>query len=145
MKRLVACALIVAFCLPLAGCEDFAKNTETTIKMLTVAHDGVITSASIAYKHDRISQKQLLQIRVAGHAFDAVRESAINLLEQYVLLEAQGKSVEAQGIKQTLMDMLPTVRQELGMLRKALSDAKDEYQKVKEGALYEEARLTPRS
>jgi uncharacterized lipoprotein YehR (DUF1307 family) len=145
MKRLVAFALVVVFCLPLAGCDDFAKNTETTITVLTTAHNGVITSASIAYKYDRITETQLKQIRVAGHAFDAVRESAINLLDKYVQLDAEGKDAEAEGIKQTLMNMLPTVRQELGMLRKALADAKDEYQKVKDGALYEEARHTPSS
>lgn len=142
MKRLVALALVVVFCLPLAGCEDFAKDSETTIKVLNAAHEGVITSAAIAYQHDRITEIQLQQIRVAGHAFDAVRESAINLLDDYVALEKEGRDVEAEGIKQTLINMLPTVRQELGMLRKALADAKDEYQKLKDGALYEEARVT---
>ncbi|WP_430735522.1 hypothetical protein [Halodesulfovibrio aestuarii] len=142
MKRFVALALVVVFCLPLAGCEDFSKDCETTIKVLNTAHNGVITSAAIAYKYDRITKKQLQQIRIAGHAFDAVRESAIDLLDKYVALDKEGKDVEAEGIKQTLLNMLPTVRQELGVLRKALADAKDEYQKLKDGALNEEARCT---
>ena len=132
MKRLVAFALVVAFCLPLAGCDDLAKNTATVLKASDIAYNGVMDGSAVAFKQGFITKDTVARVAHIAAIYHSSWKAACTALEEYKMAEESGDSVNKEVKRIALNAAVSLARTRLDELKTYWHEAKGAYTELKE-------------
>lgn len=132
MKRVVAFALVVVFCLPLAGCDDLAKNTATVLKACDIAYNGVMDGSAVAFKQGFITKDTVARVAHIAAIYHNSWKAACTALEEYKVAEESGDSVNKEVKRIALEAAVSLARNDLDELKTYWHQAKGAYTELKE-------------
>ncbi|MEZ6854987.1 hypothetical protein [Halodesulfovibrio aestuarii] len=132
MKRLVALGLIALFCLPLAGCDELAKNTKTVLKACDIAYKGVMDGSAIAFKQGFITKDTLARVAHIAAIYHSSWDAACVALEEYKTAEESGDSVNKEVKRIALNAAVSLAKSRLEELNTYWREAKNAYTELKE-------------
>lgn len=132
MKRLVALALVVVFCLPLAGCDELTENTATVLKACDIAYNGVMDGSAVAFKQGYITKDTVARVAHIAAIYHSSWKAACTALEEYEVAEKSGDVVSKEVKRIALDAAVSLARTRLDELKTYWHEAKGAYIELKE-------------
>lgn len=131
IKRFVALVLAVAFCLPLAGCDEFAEDAYTALKAADIAYNGIVEASAMACKQEFITKDKLARVTYYAEIYHSSWKSAVTVLEEYKAALDSGDTVKESVAGQSLEVALALMSRRLKELQTYWSETREAYANLK--------------
>ena len=132
MKRirvLLASVLVVALCIPLAGCDDVSESASTVLQAFDVAYKGVMNGSAAAHKKGFITKDTVARVAHYAAIYHSSWKSACTALEEY-----ESAATKDKEVKRIALDAaMNLARTRLVELTVYWNEAKGAYKELKDG------------
>ena len=109
---------LFAFCLLLAGCNEFERTAYRTLAVTKAEYETMQSHVAEAAAHGLITEAEWNRFSVQGHRFIAAHNAAVDAFE----LWSRAKSQENEVRLVALLEILPRLIRELNSLAESLEE-----------------------